>query len=87
MIKYAAKKTHPNKILNLDYHKGLDQWWSLEVENTEGLNKKICHSYKKHDDVPAADILAVFGTRTDRTFASKIDLNNIRVAFAYPGRW
>jgi len=85
-IKYAKKQNHPDRKLNGDYHKGLAEWWGVEVEDTNSHNKIIGHASNGRDDIPCSDVLAVFGTRTDRTFTKTIDLNNIRVAFAYPGR-
>lgn len=85
-FKYAQKKNYVVPELNVNYHKGLNQWSNLEVESTGGMNKKIHHPSGDHDDIVMSDVLAIWASKTERTILAKPNqLNNIRVALAYPG--
>jgi hypothetical protein len=85
-FKYAKKQNYAVPELNVNYHKGLDQWFNLEVENTERVNKYIGHTLGENDDLPCSDALAVYCSKTERTILpQRNQMNAIRVAFAHPG--
>lgn len=78
-FKYAKKKNHAVPTMNVDYHKGLDQWYDLEIETSERRNKRIGHPDGKHDDIVVADVLAIWASKTDRAILSG------GKAYNYPG--
>ena len=85
-FKYAKKQQYIIPEMNVNYHKGLDQWFDLEVENTDRINKQIGHADGAYDDVVMSDVLAVFASKTERTILpQRNQMNSIRVAFAHPG--